>query len=89
MATTSLSIHDEAPDKILQVPDDFGQDQDDTSSTQDLVELDNILEGHEEGEGKDRDEDTEEDEDITKGVPGFRWLKDMEIWARREVATLD
>jgi hypothetical protein len=32
-------------------------------------------------------EDEEEDmtnADITKGMPGFRWLKDTEIWARLE-----
>jgi hypothetical protein len=38
-------------------------------------------------EGLEEGEEDEKDEDITKGVPGFKWLKDMEIWARREVVT--
>jgi hypothetical protein len=82
--TNGLSAQYDSADGILQATDDIGHEQDDTASVENRVELNNKLEGHEEGE---EDEEDEKDEDITKGVPGFKWLKDMEIWARRQVAT--
>jgi hypothetical protein len=85
-ATTHLSVQDESPDEILQVADDTDHEQDNTASVENLVEQGNTVEILEEGEENEKDE---KDEDITKGVPGFSWLKDMEIWARREVAISD
>jgi hypothetical protein len=76
--TTGLSVQEDdtgkaAQEKDITSPGDYGTATHHTGPETTVTD---------EPESKADGED--EDKDITKGVPGFSWLKDMELWARLE-----